>query len=97
MRPKLRRVGLPGDPDDTHSRYIEAEVDGVVVASLYLPNGNPVGTEKFDYKLEWMERLAAHAARTAGRGAADDPCRRLERRPRRPRRLLGPGDASMTR
>jgi exodeoxyribonuclease-3 len=59
--PELRRVGLPGDPDDTHSRYIEAEVNGLIVASLYLPNGNPVGTEKFDYKLRWMERLAAHA------------------------------------
>ena len=58
----LRRVGLPGDPDDTHSRYIEAEVGGVVVASIYLPNGNPVGTEKFAYKLAWMDRLRAHAA-----------------------------------
>src|SRR5438445_6952418 len=61
--PELRRVGLPGDPDDTHSRYIEAEVSfgagsaggGLVVGSLYLPNGNPVGTEKFDYKLRWRE------------------------------------------
>ena len=60
--PELRRVGLPGDPDDSHSRYIEAEVDGFVVGSLYLPNGNPIGTEKFDYKLRWMERLGAHAA-----------------------------------
>ena len=60
--PMLRRVGLPGDPDDTHSRYIEAEVAGIVVASIYLPNGNPVGTEKFDYKLKWMERLSDHAA-----------------------------------
>ncbi len=60
--PELRRVGLPGDPDDTHSRYIEAEVNGLIVGSLYLPNGNPVGTEKFDYKLRWMERLGAHAA-----------------------------------
>jgi exodeoxyribonuclease-3 len=60
--PVLRQVGLPGDPDDSHSRYIEAEVDGIVVASLYLPNGNPVGTEKFPYKLRWMERLRAHAA-----------------------------------
>jgi exodeoxyribonuclease-3 len=59
--PELLRVGLPGDPDDTHSRYIEAEVNGLVVGSLYLPNGNPVGTEKFDYKLNWMERLGAHA------------------------------------
>src|SRR5690348_2507424 len=60
--PELRRVGLPGDPDDTHSRYIEAETKGIVVGSLYLPNGNPVGTEKFDYKLKWTERLRAHAA-----------------------------------
>ena len=59
--PKLRRVGLPGDPDDSHSRYIEAETCGLVVGSLYLPNGNPVGTEKFEYKLSWMERLRAHA------------------------------------
>jgi len=59
--PKLRRMGLPGDPDDTHSRYIEAEIGDVIVASLYLPNGNPVGTEKFDYKMRWFERLAAHA------------------------------------
>ena len=49
--PELRRVGLPGDPDDSHSRYIEAEVDGLIVGSIYLPNGNPVGTEKFAYKL----------------------------------------------
>jgi exodeoxyribonuclease-3 len=60
--PQLRRMGLPGDPDDTHSRYIEADVDGIVVTSLYLPNGNPVGTEKFDYKIRWFERLAEHAA-----------------------------------
>lgn len=60
--PTLRQVGLPGDPDDSHSRYIEAEVDGLVVASIYLPNGNPIGTEKFDYKLKWMERLRTHAA-----------------------------------
>jgi len=58
----LRRVGLPGDPDDTHSRYIEADVGGVTIASIYLPNGNPVGTEKFAYKLAWMDRLRAHAA-----------------------------------
>ncbi|HEV2746140.1 MAG TPA: exodeoxyribonuclease III [Allosphingosinicella sp.] len=60
--PTLRRMGLPGDPDDTHSRYIEAEHDGLVVGSLYLPNGNPVGTEKFAYKLAWLERLRVHAA-----------------------------------
>jgi len=60
--PMLRQIGLPGDPDDSHSRYIEAEVEGLIVASIYLPNGNPIGTEKFDYKLKWMERLEAHAA-----------------------------------
>ena len=60
--PQLRRIGLPDDPDDLHSRYIEAEVDGIVIASLYLPNGNPVGTEKFTFKLRWMERLRLHAA-----------------------------------
>jgi exodeoxyribonuclease-3 len=58
----LRRVRLPGaDEEDLHSRYIEAEAGDVVVASLYLPNGNPVGTEKFDYKLGWLERLRRHA------------------------------------
>ena len=61
-QPTLRQVGLPGDPDDAHSRYIEAEIDGLIVASIYLPNGNPIGTEKFDYKLKWMARLDAHAA-----------------------------------
>ncbi|MEO6579975.1 MAG: exodeoxyribonuclease III [Sphingomicrobium sp.] len=60
--PVLRQVGLPGDPDDSHSRYIEAEIDGLIVGSIYLPNGNPIGTEKFHYKLKWMERLTEHAA-----------------------------------
>ena len=60
--PELRRVGLPGDSDDTHSRYIEAMVGEYVVASLYLPNGNPVGTDKFAYKLAWLDRLRVHAA-----------------------------------
>lgn len=53
--------GLPGDPDDTHSRYIEAAVNGIVVGCLYLPNGNPVDTPKFPYKLRWFERLAQQA------------------------------------
>lgn len=56
-----RRRGLPGDPDDTHSRYIEAEVNGLVVGCLYLPNGNPAPGPKFDYKLRWFDRLTAHA------------------------------------
>ena len=59
------RRGLPGGEADTHSRYIEAVIEAprpVRVASIYLPNGNPIGTEKFDYKLAWMARLHAHAA-----------------------------------
>ena len=58
------RKGLPGDDGDDHARYIEAVVSGpapVRVASIYLPNGNPITTDKFPYKLRWMDRLAAHA------------------------------------
>jgi exodeoxyribonuclease III len=58
------RRGLPGDDGDDHARYIEAVVSGpepVRVASIYLPNGNPITTDKFPYKLRWMERLASHA------------------------------------
>jgi exodeoxyribonuclease-3 len=58
---ELRR-GLPGDPDDEHSRYIEAVVNGVIIGCLYLPNGNPAPGPKFDYKLRWFERLTIHAA-----------------------------------
>jgi exodeoxyribonuclease III len=53
---------LPGDPGDMQSRYIEAAVNGVIVASVYAPNGNPQPGPKFEYKLAWLERLAAHAA-----------------------------------
>ena len=60
--PFVTRTELPGDPDDTQSRYIEAAVKGVLVTSLYAPNGNPQPGPKFSYKLAWMERLAAHAA-----------------------------------
>ncbi|OZI20359.1 exodeoxyribonuclease III [Bordetella genomosp. 9] len=56
-----RRI-LPGDDEDLQSRYIEATVQGIVVACLYLPNGNPAPGPKFDYKLKWMERLTAHVA-----------------------------------
>jgi exodeoxyribonuclease-3 len=56
------RRGLPDDPDPSHSRYIEAEVDGVVVGSIYLPNGNPQPGPKFEYKLAWFDRLIDHAA-----------------------------------
>jgi exodeoxyribonuclease-3 len=55
------RRGLPGDPDDSHSRYIEAAVGDIIVGCVYLPNGNPAPGPKFDYKLRWFERLIAHA------------------------------------
>ena len=60
--PVERRRGLPNDPDPSHSRYLEAEVGGVIIASIYLPNGNPVPGPKFDYKLAWFDALGAHAA-----------------------------------
>ncbi|WP_280152208.1 exodeoxyribonuclease III [Piscinibacter sp. XHJ-5] len=60
--PNEIRRGLPGDPDDTHSRYLEAQVGEWTVASIYLPNGNPQPGPKFDYKLAWFARLIAHAA-----------------------------------
>ena len=63
------RRGLPGDPDDTHSRYIEAAVDGIVIGCLYLPNGNPAPGPKFDYKLRWFDRLASHAKSLLESGA----------------------------
>jgi exodeoxyribonuclease-3 len=59
--PVETRRGLPGDPADEQSRYIEAAVGGVMVASLYAPNGNPRPGPKFEFKLRWLERLRAHA------------------------------------
>jgi exodeoxyribonuclease-3 len=58
---EIRRV-LPGDPEDEHSRYIEATVNGLVIGCLYLPNGNPAPGPKFDYKLKWLARFLTHAA-----------------------------------
>ncbi|MEY9625811.1 exodeoxyribonuclease III [Sinorhizobium fredii] len=60
--PVLTRTELPGDPSDTQSRYIEAAVNGILIAALYAPNGNPQPGPKFDYKLAWHRRLASHAA-----------------------------------
>ena len=54
--------GLPGDPEDLHSRYIEAKIRDVTIGCLYLPNGNPAPGPKFDYKLSWFQRLTEHAA-----------------------------------
>lgn len=66
----LRKKGLTEDPSDSQSRYIEAELGDVIVASLYLPNGNPVGTEKFTYKLRWIERLRLRARELQAEGRA---------------------------
>ena len=59
--PVERRRGLAGDVEDEQSRYLECDVHGLVVGALYLPNGNPQPGPKFDYKLRWMDRLAARA------------------------------------
>jgi exodeoxyribonuclease III len=60
--PALIRKGLDGEPEDEMSRYIEADVSGIRVASIYLPNGNPQPGPKFDYKLRWMDRLNTRAS-----------------------------------
>lgn len=57
----VEQTALPGDATDKQERYLEAIIGNIRVASLYLPNGNPVGAEKFTYKLSWMDRLTAHA------------------------------------
>ena len=60
-KPEEVRRALPGDPEDLHSRYIEAKVNGIVLGCLYLPNGNPYPGVKFEYKLGWFKRLTKHA------------------------------------
>ncbi|WP_299764026.1 exodeoxyribonuclease III [Ramlibacter sp.] len=59
--PREVRRGLPGGVADTKARYLEADVDGIRIASIYQPNGNPVPSPNFDYKLAWTERLLLHA------------------------------------
>jgi len=66
--PVITRRSLPGDPTDDQARYIEAAVNGVLIASIYLPNGNPQPGPKFDYKLAWFERLIVHAAELVAAG-----------------------------
>ncbi len=61
--PVLIRTELPGDSGDSEARYIEAAVKGIIVTSIYLPNGNPQPGPKFDYKLRWFRRLRTHAAK----------------------------------
>jgi exodeoxyribonuclease-3 len=63
--PLVTRRALPGHDEDSQSRYIEAAIDGLVIACLYLPNGNPAPGPKFDYKLAWFKRLQAHASELA--------------------------------
>ncbi len=60
-KPEEVRRALPGDPEDMHSRYIEANVNGILIGCIYLPNGNPYPGPKFEYKLKWFKRLGAHA------------------------------------
>src|SRR6201996_8894123 len=67
VTPLETRRGLPGDPDDTHSRYIEARVKDIRVGCIYLPNGNPAPGPKFDYKLAWFKRLNKYAKSLFGR------------------------------
>ena len=62
-KPEETRRGLPGDPDDTHSRYIETNINGILIGCIYLPNGNPAPGPKFDYKLAWFKRLTQYAKR----------------------------------
>ena len=66
--PVETRLRLPGDPEDRHSRYIEAAVCGLLIGNLYLPNGNPWPGPKFGYKLAWMDRLHLHAAELLASG-----------------------------
>ena len=67
--PVLTRSSLPGNPEDHQARYIEAAVNGVLITSIYLPNGNPQPGPKFNYKLAWIERLIAHASKLIATGA----------------------------
>ena len=85
--PVAVRRSLPGDPADVQARYLEAAIGGVLVASIYLPNGNPQPGPKFAYKMAWFERLIAHAADAAGERPSGRARRRLQRGADRGRRL----------
>ena len=95
--PILTHTALPGDPADAQSRYIAAAVNGVLIASLYAPNGNPQPGPKFAYKLAWMKRLRG-ARRGALRGRpAGRARRRLQRRADGQRYLCDAGRTRTTR
>ena len=61
--PILTRTELPGDASDRQSRYIEAAIEGMLVACLYAPNGNPMPGPKYDYKQAWLSRLVKHTSK----------------------------------
>ena len=90
-------ANCPATATDTQARYIEAAVNGVLIASLYAPNGNPQPGPKFDYKLAWMDRLAAHAADSVRRRRAGRARRRLQRRADRSRYLSDQTPTTRTR
>ena len=85
--PVETRRGLPGDPDDTHSPYIEGAVEGLMVGCLYLPNGNPAPGPKFDYKLRWFRQADGLRQNPFGERRAGRSGRRLQRHADRSRRL----------
>jgi exodeoxyribonuclease-3 len=85
--PVLVQSSLPGDPKDVQARYIEAAVNGILITSLYLPNGNPQPGPKFDYKLAWFERLISHTAELLTEGVPVVLAGELQRRAERPGHL----------
>lgn len=68
-KPEERRRTLPGDDEDSHSRYIEAKVNDLIIGCLYLPNGNPAPGPKLDFKMRWFQRLTSHAASLLSEGS----------------------------
>jgi exonuclease III len=86
-KPVETRRGLPGDSDDTQSRYIEAAVKGILVGCLYLPNGNPAPGLKFDYKLRWFDCLLAHGSELLATGLPSALVGGLQRHANRAERL----------
>src|SRR5918995_972695 len=76
--PTETRRGLPGSSEDEQSRYIEAEVNGITIGCLYLPNGNPAPGPKFDYKLQWFQRLSKYSAQLLKSGKPHDALFRPE-------------------
>ena len=97
VEPVERLRGLPGDPADEQSRYLEAEAHGLVVGCLYLPNGNPQPGPKFDYKLAWFERLIEHARKLYAGGQGRRARGRLQRGAHRLRHLRPAAPGARTR